>query len=1096
MIFRDQVILTQKGVYINNKALETIGIFPNNSVHILPFRTFEYRDEEDSKEMNLDLFITSIPAEKWPFVARFVLRLRNRTGSLSKALEFFKNHNINVLHVDSTHSGHHHSVLNIFGELKRIEAMSLKHIFSELISARERMYLDSGPATIYDNIYEELHDEAQDIIKFYHEQRYSFLKGIFKNSFKGWFPHREPLTYFAYDNYINYYGTNEEMDDKKLTEKKLYEIWDFDEILNESTSDEIKNFEELYLEKDRVTDRNIIRHVGNYLAYHYYKPDEGDCPALIDVLEMEIKKARPIIEGLQNKHKSKKGNIVTLEDLYKRVEFQILPIKVILQAIIMFKRILVERYELLILQFSLQDDEIEKLLVEEIERKKPDFLDILNSKLDSNTDDEEQKEIIKTIERVEKINEDIKEMNRLIVEYSFMRKEIENKKSLLYNEKRMNYDKIKRIDKEIQKIKETTDFDTLLKEIEEINKRIENDRIVNKKKEKEIEEKKIKLTQLQKEKSGKTKSSKDYKNIDEKINILVKEIEHLNLDRTELNCSEISFKDDRKHREIAKAKIEKKITKLNNQKKLLLERINDIKTEGNNHNAKLNKVKEKEEEKMKYEKYIIGKKKEIKLLQSMYSEEIEKQGGNEKNDTKRKKLDYYPQSVFLYNVRYYDMLAKYPYMLNKDNNLLISHKFELGNKHILSDIIRRLDKLPADRKRFGKIETRLDLDPVIITTVESLCHASYHRAFEDVSQGIVKESMIEIPPEIDIKKDFMKILTNDKKKYATIAIGSRNTDSNTIRLTPLPVNRLNEFRDVEFDYQRKCNDQCFDQGLIQKFRKSPKKNIDAIWLPDENSILCKSDNHSCNGTTIGISKLFAENISTLNCKDDIHSEKLNIWSIFSKIDLLSKNSENGSIRALIGAPRITYGSDYGIELSEKIDCDIKDFFPDHHVDVKDVRVNEITGGKIFVSLPFSHKRKKEWLKTIKKIGVNEGFREINTVENYIDPVSDAIVKYLKESDAMIQILTIPEVDYDNPNADNSASLIWLQAEYLAAKTIGLPVIRLVDRSTIDDKTIKIHKDNATINFSARDPYKLFEKNVSKAYEQLRKHLADTLGFGS
>jgi len=435
------------------------------------------------------------------------------------------------------------------------------------------------------------------------------------------------------------------------------------------------------------------------------------------------------------------------------------------------------------------------------------------------------------------------------------------------------------------------------------------------------------------------------------------------------------------------------------------------------------------------------------------------------------------------------MLLKYPYLLNKDDNVLISDRFDQDSKKKLNCIIRRLDKLPPDRKRYGKIETRLDLDPVIITTVETLCHAAYHRAFEDVAQGIVRQSMIEIPPEINIKRDFMKILSSDKKNYSTIAIGSRNTDSNTIRLTPLPVKRLSEFREIELDYQRKCNNQCFDHGLIHEFQDvSLMCNKTSSGEPPE------SNDETCNGTSIGISKLFSEIISTHASESTIDFKKLNIWSIYSKIDSLAKNGENGSIRALIGAPSTTYGNNYEVELTEHVNCNISRVFPSHHVVMRDMRVSEITGGKIFVSLPFSHKKKDEWLGIIREIGIKEGFREINTVENYIDPVSDSVVKHLKESHAMIQILSIPEDVFNNPNTDNSANLIWLQAEYLAAKAMGLPVIRLVDHSTIGDNGIKIHKDNATIPFSARDTYALFEENIHKAYRQLRFSLADTLGF--
>ncbi|PKP17589.1 MAG: hypothetical protein CVU05_15255, partial [Bacteroidetes bacterium HGW-Bacteroidetes-21] len=88
MITGEQLILTKYGIEVSNKTLESIGVYPKSQVHVLPIKSFDYREHEPSSKFPYDLLITPIPPRRWPFIMRFSISIRNTPEALESALVF------------------------------------------------------------------------------------------------------------------------------------------------------------------------------------------------------------------------------------------------------------------------------------------------------------------------------------------------------------------------------------------------------------------------------------------------------------------------------------------------------------------------------------------------------------------------------------------------------------------------------------------------------------------------------------------------------------------------------------------------------------------------------------------------------------------------------------------------------------------------------------------------------------------------------------------------------------------------------------------------------------------------------------------------
>ncbi|TVM02337.1 MAG: hypothetical protein CV087_09735 [Candidatus Brocadia sp. WS118] len=820
MIFGDRLVITKKGIYVNNETLATIGIQPEDKITLLPFRTFEYRKKEPGSQIRTDILITPISPEKWPFVIRFVLRLRNLPGTLYKVFEFLKEQNINILFEECSHSGHHHSVLNVLGEVKELEAITINKLIEKILDEGKRR--KETLKEIYDLLYKDKKnfDDARKIINYYYEETPDASN---ENDDKGsaWFSRREPLSWSAFRKFEDYINQKDE-GIKEIGE------WDYDKIMKDVQSEvekELKNRKDRkgikYSEtKKRLVNKLINEKVGIYLATKF--KENTDC-RLQEFLDQEIVETQPKIEVLEKNYHT------NAETLYQRVEFQILPIKILLQAIIMYKRVMVERYKLLIIRDSLKD-----------------------------------------------------------------------------------------------------------------------------------------------------------KSIEEKL--------------------------------------------------------------------------------------------------------------QQKNNLENRKVEQIPEGVYLYNIRFYDMVIKYPYLMNErlmvysikesEEKSTESKKSE-GMLDIFRDIVVRLDKLMQDRDKLGKIETRLDLDPVIITTVESLSHAAYHRAFMQHYICSTENAMIKFPENFNISSLFMgntsESTTDDD--YSTLAIGSRDTDSNSLRLSPIPLDSLSRFREIEFEYQRKCSNQCEAYGL-REFQSATIQSESG-----HTEIYCK-------GTSMGIAHIFTKAIRQFESEDVRNPHYLNIWRIYNKTIEISKNYEAGCIIAIVQAVGDNFTGftpNWGKNIEERLRIGINNEFPHRHVSFRRLSIRELSAGKVFVSLPFKHPRREEWMSKVIHIGKKAGFHEIYTIEEHTESVTKKVADYIKNSDAMIQIIAV-QPNVKKESAEYTNKFIWLMAEYLAAISNGLEVVRLIDIDTIGDYEIKIGKDHPFLEFRIIDPSSEFDKVVEKAFKELRDKLGRKLGL--
>jgi hypothetical protein len=164
-----------------------------------------------------------------------------------------------------------------------------------------------------------------------------------------------------------------------------------------------------------------------------------------------------------------------------------------------------------------------------------------------------------------------------------------------------------------------------------------------------------------------------------------------------------------------------------------------------------------------------------------------------------------------------------------------------------------------------------------------------------------------------------------------------------------------------------------------------------------------------------------------------------------------------------------------------------------------IKTKAISGGRVFVSLPFAHPKTKEWLQCVKDIGYKVGFMHVDTVETYTEPVTRLVADSLKQCHAMIQILALPITTFSDHTFDSqedySQRLIWLHAEYLTAVTNGLKVVRIIDENSIDERKLQIGRDHPNFKFSVIKPSSDFEDCIRKAFEHLRIELAYILGLG-
>ncbi|HCA42952.1 MAG TPA: hypothetical protein DEP28_06825, partial [Bacteroidetes bacterium] len=355
MIFGDTLIVTKEGIEVSGSTLQTIGIYENSQVHMLPFRTYEYRTHEQGVHFPMDLLITPIQPKDWPFVIRFVLRIYNRPGVLEQALALFNKLSINILFYECTRSGHHHSVLNVLGVIKRLESRSLKKFHEEI----EELILErssKGDSNIAQN------NENAGIEK--------------KDENKTSNSSINPWWYYALETFTNLKTTKTKEDniEKAKTEEdnieyKIYK--EFFKLIKKTDPDlthpkiEIR-FNDLYESKHKFiidkqknfSDDNYDKALGNLVGeFLFYKYGMKETEfSLSEILEFEIERIRPLIRLYEKEFREKR---ILNKDLYKKVENEIVPLKCILRAIINYKQLLCNKFEILILRDTLIKDDLD-----------------------------------------------------------------------------------------------------------------------------------------------------------------------------------------------------------------------------------------------------------------------------------------------------------------------------------------------------------------------------------------------------------------------------------------------------------------------------------------------------------------------------------------------------------------------------------------------------------------------------------------------------------------------------------------------------------------------------------------------------------------
>lgn len=505
----------------------------------------------------------------------------------------------------------------------------------------------------------------------------------------------------------------------------------------------------------------------------------------------------------------------------------------------------------------------------------------------------------------------------------------------------------------------------------------------------------------------------------------------------------------------------------------------------------------------------------------------------------------YPEH-YLYNIQYY--LYQNDYLPFGDENLL-NHYFaylrrkkgknaknvdaekvkEEDNKEEQGDIvewekkveniIEKIEKFNCKPERKGVLGNlaRIDLDPVIITPVESLCHAYYHLAFEMDFKCKSKSAKIPFPESFDpdYPERFLEIVLK-KEKTSTIAIASRNTDDLTLRLCPLPARALEsneEFVSINLkNYTRHCYDECYEKGLhfagdVKYCELLTNKNKNETRSHKQNNDNdCKGNNHAkeeqkiepdtiCNGTTRGLGYGLIKSINP-----ESGEKIINIWRAYNKTYQFSEINESGSIHII--AQQIKQlpnkcDNMWKNKLEERFYCVIREELRTKHIKPGKIEINLLKAGDVFVSLPFYHPMSDEWLECIKEIGKRMGFFKIDTVRTYTQPVTHTVAEHIKKCDAMIQILSLElpkAADININNIGNSNKFTWLNAEYLAAITNGIKVVRLIDESTVDENKLSIGRDHATFKFSVGKPFEDFKEQAEAAFVELRKELAERLGL--
>ena len=1019
MIKGDRLIINQKGISISEKKMQEIRIYKGSQVHILPFRTFEFRPKESGTQFPVDIFLTPIPPEKWPFVMRFNIRLTNRPGTFRKVYKFLEKLHINVISSETIRSGHHHDTLNVLGVVTRLEIKSLKRIFKELKSWKE----DRGKIykTIYSGVY-----NVKDLTHYFAGKKYrDFKKNIIEKMERA--ENSEQKQKFKellkkIDENLQY---SEESD-------KYY--FNFSEInrIYKSTMKEDLNHDYYAKVPMNFVKKDISEENGEKANFH--------TPMWYDIIEAYVKKTEELEDG--EFHENVQRGI---DDEYKTIK----------------KRI--ARF--------LKEDSEEKSSHKKGEENNKYEEDLVKNFREYAWKNPEKKEI----------NDDFGNFVPLLIDH--LRKDYEINRngeelSTIIEVIGIQLDLAKDETKGSQeKHKFYKQLVVLTKLILESLKKIKFCKL-----EKDADLKKI-LENLEEELENLHKNPGDasHNEFNEKLGVY---LAYRYRDANEITIEELL------EAEIKRAR--PKVFKLKSNKSI---------EPGDKHFLI--------QKEMLILKAILSALVTYKKMLSYRFKLLLVEDSLEYDKCKYEPEDFInlPTENYIYNIQYYKHILRYPYFANRA--ILHSSLHNPFWKLKMLNVIDRLKRLPQESSGDWDVEPASDLDPITISALEMLSHASYHRVYEKDFTVKADDSFIPFPSR------FPTELLNDlfpAGNLSTYGIASFNSEALTCRICPIPISKLHRFAEIQLTKTRSCHEDCVKQGkenlkeLQKKYLQQMKKRLKENEGEDmeDNSIFVNYDHYIseeaacgsegdldsdiyCNGSSMGLMSTWLKGLSRPIDPEEKYGFNFNIWRTFNKTTLLDDQSESGDITVWAQAIKkdfLRFPPDINSLIRENFNANLQKKFPHGHLRGENIKVDEFSSSRIFVSLPFQHPMRKEWLTYITRVGKQSGFSEIKATETYTKPVTEEVGRDIRNSIAMIQILSFPGID-----DEKNQGLEWLYAEYLTAVNLGIVVIRLVDNTTIKDG-VHIGRDHMTFEFSRLNPFSDFEKQVDRAFAILKKELLD------
>ena len=284
----------------------------------------------------------------------------------------------------------------------------------------------------------------------------------------------------------------------------------------------------------------------------------------------------------------------------------------------------------------------------------------------------------------------------------------------------------------------------------------------------------------------------------------------------------------------------------------------------------------------------------------------------------------------------------------------------------------------------------------------------------------------------DMHSDGSYILQNIvKKDEPTYGFALTSTRDVNIRVAIIPINELEQYRKVKVEYVRES-------------------------VPGD-------DRHviSTKGLLRGISGIFKRN-------------NYNIWRLYNTTSIDDDDQERGLLEVI--AQSMNDNSDETRLLNE-----IENFTLENDHDKKiqikrPVLKTGINRFPIFLSIRNKDNKYVDHIKLCHKVGQEYGLLENDfiVIENPDKYVSDHVIEYMKRCKAVIQIHNIIGGKKDRDRMPS----VWLEAEYLLALSLGIPVAQIVHRDLL--KKLKIGKGTPEIDFTGS----VKEDDIRKAIEKV------------